>query len=371
VATARALAIDALVRIEDGAFANLVLPPMLDRSRLDDRDRHLATELVYGTTRMRRACDWLIDVHLQRPVEPVVRAALRLGAYQLAFLRTPPHAAVSATVDLVPRRARGLVNAVLRRVTDALPPAWPDEATALSYPDWMLERLTVDLGADRARGALRAMDEAPTVARRADRYVQDLASQWVAELVGAEPETVVVDLCAGPGGKATALAATGAFVVAADLQEQRARLVAANAVRLGAAGVATVVADGRRPPFRPVSAERVLVDAPCSGLGVLRRRPDARWRIGADDVTTLAELQRALLASALELVAPDGTLVYSVCTLTQAETVEIDEWLGATYPQLQPLPAPGAPWEPLRRGALLLPQTAGTDGMYVLSLRRT
>jgi 16S rRNA (cytosine967-C5)-methyltransferase len=371
VATARSLAIDALIRIDDGAYANLLLGPMLDRSGLEARDRHLVTELVYGTTRMRRACDWLIDAHLKRPVEPVVRAALRLGAYQLAFLATPPHAAVSATVDLVPKRASGLVNAILRRVAEALPPTWPDDAVALSYPDWIVAVLTEDLGAERAMAALRAMNEAPVVTRRADGYVQDLASQWVTQLVEATGEDLVVDLCAAPGGKATAMAGAGAFVAAADSQPQRARLVADNARRLGAARVLTLVADGRRPPFRPASADRVLVDAPCSGLGVLRRRPDARWRIAAEDVTALAALQRDLLGGGAALVGPNGVLVYSVCTLTRAETIEIDEWLAERHPELEALPAPASPWESLGRGALLLPQAAGTDGMYVLRLART
>jgi 16S rRNA (cytosine967-C5)-methyltransferase len=369
--TARSLAVDALLRIEDGGYANLLLAPMLDRSGLETRDRHLVTELVYGTTRMRRACDWLIDAHLHRPVEPVVRAALRLGAYQLAFLATPPHAAVSATVDLVPNRARGLVNAVLRRVAEGLPPTWPDEATALSYPDWILERLRVDLGAERAHAALLAMNAAPLVTRRPDGYTQDLASQWVGELVGGAAGDTVVDLCAAPGGKATLIAGTGAVVAAADVQEQRARLVADNARRVSAAGVMTVVADGRRAPFRPARADRVLVDAPCSGLGVLRRRPDARWRIGPGDVTDLARLQCELLDEAVGLVAPGGLLVYSVCTLTRAETVGIDEWLATTHSRLAALPPPDAPWEPLGRGALLLPQVADTDGMYVLRLTRT
>ncbi|MGH9151624.1 MAG: transcription antitermination factor NusB, partial [Acidimicrobiales bacterium] len=114
--TARRVAVEALVRIDEGAYANLVLPALLERSGLDRRDRAFVTELVYGSTRMRRACDWLVDRLVVRPLEPEVRAVLRVGAYQLAFLRTPPHASVSATVDAAPARARGLVNAVLRRL---------------------------------------------------------------------------------------------------------------------------------------------------------------------------------------------------------------------------------------------------------------
>jgi 16S rRNA (cytosine967-C5)-methyltransferase len=362
--------LEALQRVDDGAYANLVLPSLLDRSGLDARDRDLVTELVYGTTRMRRACDWLVDPHLRRSVEPLVRAALRLGAYQLAFLGTPAHAAVGETVEVTPHRARGLVNAVLRRVADDLPPAWPDDATRLSYPDWMLERLDRDLGPESARPALAAMNEPAPVTRRADGYVQDRASQWVAEAVDAQPGELVVDVCAAPGGKATALGGAGArLVVAADLRPARADLVAENARGLGLLNVAAVVADGRRSPVRLGSVDRVLVDAPCSGLGVLRRRPDARWRVTQDDVTDLTALQRGLLDAAVPLLRPGGLLVYSVCTLTRAETLEVDEWLAQTHPELTAQPPLDAPWQPVGRGALLLPQAADTDGMYVLLLR--
>lgn len=368
--TSRGLAVRALGRIDEGAYANLVLPSILAGSRLAERDRAFVTELVYGVTRMRRACDHLVDAFLIRPVEPEVRTILRLGAYQLAFLHTPAHAAVSATVDEAPARVRGLVNAVLRKVATE-PPPWPDDATRLSYPDWIVERLVADLGADAAVGALEQMNQAARVTVRADGYVQDEASQAVAALVGAAQGEVVGDLCAAPGGKATGMARTGAgLVVASDASEARSRLVVANAARFGAGAVVVAVADGRHPALRPGSLDRVLVDAPCSGLGVLRRRPDARWRIKVDDVERLVGLQRELVEAAVAAVRPGGVVVYSVCTLTLAETLGVDRWSSVAHPSLVALPPPGPPWTPLGRGARLLPQSAGTDGMYVLSLRR-
>ena len=370
-APARRVALDALVRIDDGAYANLVLPPMLDRSGLDRRDRAFVTELVYGSTRMRRACDWLVDRLVERPLEPEVRAVLRLGAYQLAFLRTPPHASVSATVDVAPQRARGLVNAVLRRLAREPAPRWPDPATRLSYPDWIVRRLAADLGVEAAERALEQMNVAPPVTERADGYVQDEASQEVAAYLAAAPGERVADLCSAPGGKATAMAGAGpALVVAADLSPSRARLVAENVQLLELANVAVVAADAALPPLRPASFDRVLLDAPCSGLGVLRRRPDARWRVQPDDVERLAGLQRRLLTGAAALLRPGGLLVYSVCTLTSAETVEIDRWLASACPDLAPVAPPGPPWTPLGRGARLLPHDAGTDGMFVVGLRR-
>lgn len=368
--SARAVALGVLDRIEaGGAYANLVLSGALDRSGLGDADRRFTTDLVYGTTRMRRACDFLVDRFLARPVEGRVRNVLRLGAYQLAFAGVAPHAAVGETVEVAPRRARGLVNAVLRRVADA-PVAWPDDATRLSVPDWIVDELTTALGRDRALDAVAAMNEPATVSERPDGYVQDPASQQVAAAVGAQRGEVVLDVCAAPGGKTTALAATGASIVAADVRPRRARLVHDNAVRVGVAErVAVVAADGTCPPWRAASVDRVLVDAPCTGLGTLRRRADLRWRVQPASVARLAEVQHRLLAAAVDLVRPGGTLVYSVCTLTVAESTRVDERVRGERPDLVPLDPPGAPWEPWGRGAILLPQTAGTDGMCLFRYR--
>lgn len=371
VPDARRVAVDALVRIDhDGAYANLVLPKMLERSKLSERDRAFATQLVYGTVRARRACDWFVDRFALGDLDPQVRAALRLGTYQLRVLGTPAHAAVSATVDTVPRRARGLVNAVLRKVA-AADDAWPSEAVRLSYPDWVLERLSADLGADDARGALEAMNGAAAAVERPDGYTQDQASQWVAHAVGAQSGELVLDLCAAPGGKATAMAQDGATVVAADRRTSRVGLVVGNRsrVHLGPSQVPALVADGLHPPFAAASFDRVLVDAPCSGLGSLRRRPDARWRLDADAPERLAELQRGLVESAAALVRPGGTLVYSVCTLTRVETAEVAGAFAEAHPGWASAEVPGAPWVPWGSGALLLPQAAGTDGMALFTWR--
>jgi 16S rRNA (cytosine967-C5)-methyltransferase len=398
VSNARALALRALERIDGGAYANLVVPALLGQSHLGRPDRNLVTELVYGTTRMQRACDWLVDRFLVKPPDAAARAALRLGAYQLAFMRVPAHAAVSQTVAAAPSRARPLVNAVLRRVAAGGNPAeaeWPSEGVRLSYPDWIVDALTTDLGRERAVAALTAMNNPGVVTVRDDGYVQDRASQWVADALGAGPGHTVLDLCAAPGGKATALArgpaagpkatalargpAAGggatavargpALVAAMDIRPGRVALVAENAQRLGARNVAALVGDATNPPFRPGRAERVLVDAPCSGLGVLHRRPDARWRVTPKDVLALAALQRRILGPAAALVAPGGLLAYSVCTLTAAETTDVDEWLAGAHPELRPVGPPPPPWEPAGRGARLLP--GDTDGMFLLVLRRS
>jgi 16S rRNA (cytosine967-C5)-methyltransferase len=362
------------VRIDtEGAYANLLLPTLLERTSLARRDRGFVTELVYGVTRMRRSCDWLVDRFLPDPgrIDPTARAWLRLGAFQLVFLDTPAHAAVGATVESAPGKLKGLLNAVLRKVAAGLPVTWPDEATRLSEPDWIIRRLTEDLGESEAVAALEAMNRPPSVTTRDDGYVQDQASQWVAEAVGAASGELVLDMCAAPGGKATAMAGTGARVVAADIRPARLGLVVANAARLGLddGRLSAVAADGTHLPLRPASFDKVLLDAPCSGLGALRRRPDARWRITEDDVATLAALQLRLVEAALTMVRPGGELTYSVCTLTSAESQAVDEHLARAHPDLVALPSPRGPWRALGRGALLLPQDADTDGMYLLRVR--
>ena len=359
---ARAVAAQLLDRIErDGAFANLVLAS----ADLPERDAGLITELVYGVTRMRRALDHLIDGFVSDPPDLTIRNLLRIGTYQLHTMDTPAYAAVSETVQAVSRRQRGFVNAVLRRVAD-VEPSWPTEAVRLSYPDWMVEQLENDVGASEAHAALEQMNQPAPITTRPDGYVQDLASQWVAELVHPQPGERVLDMCAGPGGKATALAGSSATVVAADHRRHRALLVAANAAKTSATLAGVVAADGRCPPFRSHSFDRVLVDAPCSGLGVLGRRADARWRLGPDDVRELAHLQAELVRAAFGLVRPGGVVIYSVCTMTEAETAGIDQMVAREHPDAVPIPIADVRWRPHGRGALVLPQDHNTDGMFAV-----
>ncbi|HVE93602.1 MAG TPA: transcription antitermination factor NusB [Acidimicrobiales bacterium] len=374
MADTRRIALRALVRIDtEGAYANLVVPAAIGRTRLSDRDRHFVTDLVYGTTRMRRALDAAIDPHLRGPVEPEVRAALRLGAYQLLFLQTPAHAAVSATVGVVPLRARGLANAVLRRVAETGHANASDDATRLSYPDWVVERLVAEWG-DDALAALEAMNVPAETTVRADGYVQDKASQWVAESIPARPGEFVADVCAAPGGKATILGhrvGREGKVVALDRAPARVGLIAQNARTTKARAVRAAVGDATAPPLRAGAFHHVLVDAPCSGLGVLRRRPDARWRVRPTDPADLAQLAKRILAASAPLVAPGGTLTYSVCTFTHAETSDVDEWAAGALSEFAVLDPPGSPWRRHGRGgAVLLPQDAGTDGMFILRLGR-
>jgi 16S rRNA (cytosine967-C5)-methyltransferase len=425
VRDARSVAIDALVRVEDGAFAHVLLPAKLRGSGLDARDRAFVTHLVYGTVRMQRRLDGMIVPRCHQPfdrLEPRVRAALRIGAFQLLD-GVAPHAAVSATVAAAPPRARGLVNAVLRSVAASGPDATPpgDLGERYSYPDWIVAELRASLDADEVAEVLAAGNEPAAVTLRPNPRLttadaleaelttagirvqrgrllpdalvvsglgdpatlpavaegratpQDQGSQAVVALLDPRPGERVLDVAAAPGGKATGAAerAAGGSVVAVDVHPGRLGLVARAATRLGLPEVVCVAADGRRLPLRAAAFDRVLVDAPCSGLGVLRRRAEARWRVRADAVGPLAALQRELLAAAAEAVAPGGRLLYSVCTLTRAETSGVAAWAFANLDGFVAEPPPGDPWRPLGSGAMLWPHVAGTDGMFVLSLRRS
>lgn len=365
--TARSVAMRCLQRIDhEGAYANLVVAAELDGSRLSDRDRRFVTELVYGTTRMRRACDALVDRFVAQPPSPEVRTLLRLGAYQLHFAGVAAHAAVGESVELAPQRARGFVNAVLRRVANTPMQQWPSDAVRLSYPDWIVERLTAELGEADALAALAIMNEPAEVTERDDGYIQDLGSQWVAAAVPARAGELVLDVCAAPGGKATFIAATGATVVAADLQPHRVALIADNIARVAASTAHPLVADATRSPFREGCADHVLIDAPCSGLGTLRRRADARWRIQPADVVELGALQRRIIDASAELVKPGGTLVYSVCTLLAEESIAHRAPVGF---EVIAEPPPGT-WRPFGEGWRVLPHDAGTDGMIVVRYRK-
>jgi 16S rRNA (cytosine967-C5)-methyltransferase len=286
----------------------------------------------------------------------------------LAYAGVPAHAAVSETVELAPGKTRGFVNAVLRRVADSPIESmtWPSDASRLSYPNWLFDRLAAEMG-DDALPAMERMNVAPTVNTRADGYVQDASSQWVAAAVDAQPGELVLDVCAAPGGKATAVANDGAVVIAADMRHRRVELVRENVTKLGLE-LPVLTADGTAPPFRPGAFDAVLLDAPCSGLGALRRRPDARWRIEASDITELAELQRRLLAEMAPLVRIGGRLIYSVCTVTAEESIDHPTPDGFEIDDTEP--SVGS-WSRFGAGWRVLPHDADTDGMVLIRYRRT
>jgi 16S rRNA (cytosine967-C5)-methyltransferase len=399
VTPARRAAYEVVRRVfEEGAYADRALATAA--AELGARDRALAQQIAYGTVQRVRALDHGIETLGRRPVrklDPPVRAALRIGAYQLAYLGgVAAHAVVNESVELV--RAAGLeravafANAVLRRLAAGLAPlleALPEGPLKHSYPDWVYETWRRDWGEEEALALMRAQNEPPeTVVRlvrgeidgeptdvpgayRVERvderalaegriWPQSRGSQLAALAVGSRPGERVLDCCAAPGGKATMLAGE---VVAVEVHEGRARELAENVRRLGATNVRVVRADALALPDEPTGFDRALVDAPCSGLGVLASRPDLRWR-----ARPLPELQLALVRAAAERVRPGGLVVYAVCTLNADENeavvdacgLEVDD-LGAEWPRFR---------HPKRPEFLLTtPHRHGTSGFFIARLR--
>ncbi|MEV0004854.1 transcription antitermination factor NusB [Micromonospora sp. NPDC050980] len=445
----RHVAYEALAAVHrDDAYANLVLPAMLREAGLSGRDAAFATELTYGTLRHTGTLDAIVTDAAGRDVQridPPVRDALRLGAYQLLHTRVPAHAAVSSTVDLVRTvgpGATGFANAVLREIAGRDADAWvarlaPAEETdpvgrlalAFSHPRWIVrafaEALGGDLGettrlliednerppvhlcarpgradavalADEVGGAPGAFSPyavylsggAPgELAAVADgrAHVQDEGSQLVADALAHAPldgpDGRWLDLCAGPGGKAGllgALAATrDARLTAVEVAEHRARLVAQATRGLP---VTVVHADGRdvgdEPKLPAGHFDRVLVDAPCTGLGSLRRRPESRWRRQPSDLPPLTRLQRELLTAALRAVRPGGVVAYVTCSPHVVEThvtvTEASRRCGfpVDFVDARPLLPAGMPGLGDGPTVQLWPQRHGTDAMFLAVLRR-
>jgi 16S rRNA (cytosine967-C5)-methyltransferase len=407
VSPARRVAFDTVVRVfEDDAYADRAFPAAA--AQLDQRDRALAQRLAFGTIQRVRTLDHGIEELGRRPVaklDPPVRAALRLGAYQLAFSEIAVHAAVNESVELVRAaglaRAVGFANAIMRRLAlglrdlvAGLGDGTSDEAALKhSYPDWVAELWWRELGKEDALALMEAQNEpAENVVRlnrrkegrvegRPDPEIPDalhvervdeeaLRSGWIwpqsrgSQLaglcVGSREGERVLDLCAAPGGKATQLAGE---VTAVEIHPGRARQLEENCARLGATNVRVVNADALALPDELREFDRVLVDAPCSGLGVLASRPDLRWR-----AKPLPELQRDLLRVAAERVRPGGIVLYSVCTISSEENEAVVDASGLEVGSLQDeWPQFAHPRRP--EFLLTLPHRHRTSGFFIARLR--
>lgn len=387
---ARKTALDILLRVEEGAFADLALNAVLEKSpRMDPRDRGLVTELVYGVLRTRGRLDFALSTFCKKPLDKVetkVLWLLRLGAYQIMELeRVPEAAAVHQAVELARseklERATGFINGILRTLARQQGNiAWPAaQADAqgylqhvLSVPRWLAKRWIRELGRDEAIALGESMlKQAPfslrvnTLLMEREEFlrrlldggheahpcrfapegvildkrgaaplpgseegwfqVQDEASMLIAHLLDVEPGQRILDVCSAPGGKTTHLAALvgdKARILALDLHPQRVELVVQGAKRLGCASIEARQWDMTlQPDFLGGELfDRILVDAPCSGLGVLRRNPEIRWRRQAPDISALADLQLTILTNAALHLRPGGHLLYSLCTLSAEET---------------------------------------------------
>ncbi len=381
--TARSCALESLIALErDGRYSNLEVNAALVASSLEGANRGLYTRLVYGVTERRITLDYIIGKYSRIPahqLDPDVRCALRMGLYQLVWMdRIPEHAAVGESAGLVAKRSTGFVNAILRQfVRDGKKFELPDKtadfmeylSVAYSVPRELCELLEASVG-DEIEPLLAAMNREPYVALRVNRlkltveeaaarvggtvsaiapdivkipsldetakagmdeglwFVQDEASRITSASVGAKPGEVVVDTCACPGGKSFSMAIdmnnTGTLY-SFDLHKNKLSLIASGAKKLGVSMIKIHVRDAREPDEALLgTADRVLCDAPCSGLGVIAKKPDIRYK-DLSTVARLPEIQYPVLCGASAYVKPGGTLVYSTCTINRAENEEIVE----------------------------------------------
>ncbi|CAB0609232.1 MFS transporter [Corynebacterium diphtheriae] len=434
----RSVAFWVIQRVEiDAAYANLTLPKVLKQSKLSGRDAAFATELTYGTLRTQGVLDTVIAECSSRELEalkPEVRAALRLGAYQLLYTRVGAHAAVDTTVRIMEAigqdRAKGFVNGVLRTISRTSPQSWIEKLTPSgevesiafqhAHPAWIARSFSQIVGMNELEAALSADSERPKVhlvarpgemsaeelalivggdegkyspyavylesgdpgalepVREGLAAVQDEGSQLIARAVTEAPihgedQGKWLDLCAGPGGKAALLGAIaridGATVDAVEVSKHRAKLIE-NIVR--GLPVKVTVGDGRSAGLAP-GYDRVLVDAPCSGLGALRRRPEARWRKQETDIEELTKLQSQLLESALRLVRTGGIVVYSTCSPDLRETRQIVDRILRSH-EVEELNAaelvPSMENTGEYKSVHMWPHRHGTDAMFFAVLRK-
>jgi 16S rRNA (cytosine967-C5)-methyltransferase len=387
IAPARRAAFEVVRRtFDDDAYADRALVSAV--ATLDARDRALAQRLAFGTVQRARVLDFGIEQLGKRPVRKLdspVKASLRLGAYQLAFTDLPQHAVVDDAVELVRaagrERAVPFTNAVMRRLASGLRglvaslPAGPVKE---SYPDWIADVWARDFGAEVALELMRAQNEPPALEVRSAAPVgtptdvpgayavervdprrmrpMSRASQLAAIVVGAREGERILDACAAPGGK-SAILAERAEVTAVEIHPGRASALAEQRLPR----VEVVNADVRQ--LAAEGFDRALVDAPCSGLGVLARRPDLRWR-----AQPLAELQGELLAAAAERVKPGGLVVYAVCTLNADENEAVVDACGLEVVPLDDWPQYAHPRRP--EFLLTLPHRDHTSGFFIARLRR-
>ncbi len=429
------VAIQVLARVAaTDAYLNVVLDTVLDELTLKDpRDAGLVTELCYGTTRRLLTVDGVLRKFADRSLDTIedrVLAALRLGVYQLFFMRVPRHAAVGDTVDALKavgfERAAGFVNAILRRASELteLPAAEGDEVERLvyetSHPAWLVKRWIRQFGPERARSMLAADNDAPNVVIRTNTskltrdelfaqlteagvackvaplsplgiildspgrveelygyreglwQVQDEAAQLVGVFAQIPANARVLDACAAPGGKACHLAQTN-DVVAIDVHANKLPKIDSEAKRLGLRErLVLKTVDASKPlPESMGEFDAVMIDAPCTGLGTLRRHPELRYRRQERDIAELSHLQREILEQCSLVLKPGGLLTFAVCSTDTAEGPDQIEMFLRSHPDFTSEPPKGLSHLPTYQGYLrTLPGPEGLDGFFAARLRK-
>ena len=408
---------------EREAYSDVALFNELTKNNFSDIDRRFLTELVYGTIKAGKSIDWIISKYVNRPlkkIEPKILSILRVGMYQLFFLsKIPNHAAVNESVELAKKINLGaskFVNAVLRSAIRE-PIKFPDDDSAESialkmfHPKWLVERWIKQFGVEETKLICAVNNQEPSLTLRTNTLkisreqlidklksqginaeiskivddgiicknigalnnfeelqaglcqVQDESSMLVAHELNPQPKEFVIDCCAAPGGKSTHIAElmkNQGKILAVDIYDHKIKLIKENAKRLGIKIIETIKIDARDIGEKYFeSADRILIDAPCSGLGVLRRKADLRWRKNFDEIKNLPTLQFEILNNASKALKIGGTLIYSTCTIERDENEAVVEKFLNRNEKFK-----------LISMKTLLPHVDGTDGFFISKLKK-
>ena len=402
----RALALHALRAWRtSGRFADSILHGLLGASSLIPADRAFATELVYGVLRNLSLLDFWLRALRDSRIDHAARDLVRLGLYQLLILGSAEHAAVFETVALAPQRARGLVNAILRaaqnRRADLLEAArGAGPSIRFSHPQFLIDRWTRSFGeavmldlcawnnqpppiyarvnrlnaasaqfgtgherAERANFVRLVQVDAEAIAR-GECYIQDPSTAMACELLAPRPNESILDACAAPGGKTGYLAellGNSGHILATDRDAPRLATLRENLRRLGVTNTEVACVDWSRAesPTALREFDRILVDAPCSNTGVMRRRVDVRWRLTENDFARMQEQQLRILRRVFPLLKRNGVLVYSTCSIDAAENEDVVEQIVRELPEIA-----------LVEGRTLLPERDGGDGAFAAKFTR-
>lgn len=420
------------------AYSNLLIHQTIEKYQLDDKDRGLLTELTYGTLQYRMTLDFYLEPFVRGKLDGWVRELLRLSIYQMVYLsKIPPHAVVHEAVEIAKRRGHKriapTVNGILRsflrvgaRSLDALPEGVSRIAIETSHPEWLIQRWVDAFGMETAakiahenntpaRLSMRVNTMKATVQEVRDMLkaegvetelgnivpeciyktggnlvattafqqgyvtIQDESSMLPVQALQVERGMRVLDMCSAPGGKTTQIAEKmndEGDVLAHDLHPHKMKLIAENANRLGLTSIETKAGDSRKltQVYPPQSFDRILVDAPCSGLGVIRRKPEIKYTKTKDDFTKLAAIQLELLETASELIKPGGIIVYSTCTIERTENEDVVNSFLKRHPAMELFPLTSLPFfekQSLQEDMLhVLPQDFGGDGFFVAAFQR-
>jgi len=431
VETARSLALAVLEDVfVNQAYSNIALNKHLKGSQLSVADKGLVTEIVYGTVARKLTLEWYLSHFIQDrdKLDNWLYILLLLSAYQLRYLdKVPNHAVVNEAVELAKLRKKGsekLVNAVLRRI---LREGWPDidsikrknkrDSIAYSLPVWLVSKLKEEYGEERAQAIFESLlvrnkasirvtdlsrkEEIKAVLETTDSplaatglvkeqghfaghdlfsegaiTIQDESSQLVAPTLDLQGDEQVLDACAAPGGKTAHMASylTSGKVTALDLYDHKLDLIQENAERLGVADqVQTQKLDARKVHefFEKDSFDKILVDAPCSGIGLLRRKPDIKYNKETADFTSLQEIQLEILGSVCQTLRKGGIITYSTCTIVSEENFQVVEAFLESHPEFEQVKLEHECKDILKDGCILItPELYGSDGFFISQFRK-